>query len=171
MKSKNIDAVLEIWTRVGFIMHLCHLIEFNLAKIYNNRNFLKALQKTKHINMKKLADMQVIYEEKFGNLIKNNLMGDLINKNNQAHSFKSKMKEDLNKVKQLRDYMAHDYFKTRLYTKELETNPGILIPFLYELTSFLHSVHKRLLSNERSINRKISNLKREIYYSNIKTEA
>lgn len=161
-KNKNEKVLSQVWGSVGFIMHLCHLIEYNLALIYIDNLILKDLLLVENLDFSLFDEIVAKHNEEKKECILHKTLEKLLTKNEKVHSFTSDFHNELIGVKELRNYYGHDYFKTQLYTREIDSNPQLLIPGLQNDIQLFKQYHEKLYEIEIGLRNKIEEIRNNI---------
>ena len=136
----NEEKLMELWGKVGFIVNLSQMIEYNIANILAFDEILKPFEKNSIVDMDiynefaKKADE--LYEE-----LSRKTVGYGINKMFEKDIFSNDSKEYLKKVCGERNYVVHSLFKEDLHLQKLESEPTFYFERLEWLIENMNNIN------------------------------
>ena len=120
MSRKN--YTIKIYSKIGLVVHLSQMIEYNLANIFAFNEILEGFKET---------DSMYLYE--FNQLAqKANEWYELLNKKELGRSLKEikgttalekELISRIDKIRIRRNYYIHNFFKEDLKTQRISSNP------------------------------------------------
>jgi len=149
MEKKIEKKLSKLWGKVGFIVQLSQMVEYNLANIlsfdeilieFETRNSMYVLE---HNDLVKRADD--LYSK-----LSISPLGKVIARAEQVKFFTDEGIELLREACTQRNYVVHDLFKDDLILKHIETNPDFYfkrleatIDLLYKINEVLTDIFKK----------------------------
>ena len=141
MSRKN--YTIKIYSKIGLVVHLSQMIEYNLANIFAFNEILEGFKET---------DSMYLYE--FNKLAqKANEWYKLLNKKELGRSLKEikgttalekELISRIDKIRIRRNYYIHNFFKEDLKTQRISSNPLQLMSDLEALIEEMASVNDQL---------------------------
>ena len=144
-KKKHYNRVLsDLWARIGFIIQLSQMIEYNLLNILAGHKYLY------EIDGLSIFDYEGYYNatKNSNDILKNNKISTLrklLIKVEKENIFTDEFIKLLDEAIIKRNYYVHQFFKEQLGKNILETNPSYYFKELSETITLLNYVNKELL--------------------------
>ena len=139
----------ELWGKVGFIVHLSQMAEYNLANILSADELLRGFDTD---NSMRIVDYNELVQKSNEMYHKLSIrpLGSILEQAKKVKFFKEDGIELLEKACKKRNYVIHHLFREDLKQKHLETDPEIYfeelettIEFLYEINEVLTKIFER----------------------------
>ncbi len=136
--------LVELWGKVGFIVHLSQMVEYNLANILSADKLLREFEKR--------DSMYVIEYNKFAE--KSNELylklsakpfGSILNQAENVKFFTEDGLKLLREACNKRNYIVHHLFRDDLKSKHLENDPQFYFEELETTIGLLHQVNEELI--------------------------
>ena len=138
----------SLWARVGFIMQLSQMIEYNLLNILAGNKYLDGIEELSIYDFngydKAAKDSNDVL--KYNN---ESTLGKLLNKAVKEGIFTDNFIKVLEKVVEKRNYYTHQFFKDQLDKNVLESNPSHYFKDMSETISLSYEVNKALLEIDK----------------------
>lgn len=146
MRRKHKKDLEYIWGSIGYIMHICSMIEQNVKLLISGEELMHHFDK-ENVSILDFIEAVDTSNKMFrGNTENKVMLGRLIK---QLEKYKlyndSSLIDDLRKASEIRGYYAHEFFKKDLYLKHLESNPRFYEPKLREDIGYLFELNIDLL--------------------------
>lgn len=136
----------KIWQIIGYIVNLSQFIEYNLANILALNEILSAFDTTDSMFLFEYNELAEKANKWYEKLEKMNF-GKVLSNFQKKKIFTEEFINEIDEVREERNYFVHRFFKDDLKTKEYQNNPKQFIPRLqclsakmYEINSFLCKV-------------------------------
>lgn len=145
MLSKKIENELaDLWGKVGFIVNLSQMIEYNLANILSADEILREFE---HRDSMTVLEFNDLAEEsnKWLRILEKSTMGSVITRAEKVKYFTDESINILRNVLERRNYVAHQLFVDDLKDKYLETNPKHYYNYLEETIELMRTTNDSLL--------------------------
>ena len=144
MNKKTEKELLSLWGKVGFIVNLSQMVEYNLANILAFDEILREFETT---------DSMFVFEynefvERANNLYKKlskKPFGANLKRAREIKFFTKESEELLSKAIEKRNYVIHSLFKEDLEKNYLETNPKYYFNELEETIFLLNTINEGLV--------------------------
>lgn len=144
MDKKIKKELLKLWEKVGLIVNLSQMVEYNLANILAFDEILREFETT---------DSMFVFEynefvERANNWYKElskRTFGGSVKRAKEIKFFTKESEELLSKAIEKRNYVIHSLFKDDLKNKYLETNPKYYFNELEETISLLNTINESLV--------------------------
>ena len=144
MDKKTEKELLSLWGKVGFIVNLSQMVEYNLANILAFDEILREFETT---------DSMFVFEynefvERANNWYKKlskMTFGANLKRAREIKFFTKKSEELLSKAIEKRNYVIHSLFKEDLEKNYLETNPKYYFNELEETIFLLNTINESLV--------------------------
>ena len=146
MISKKVEKQLvHLWGKVGFIVNLSQMIEYNLANILSADEILREFE---HRDSMTVLEFNDLAKESNNWLVKleKSTMGSVIKRAKEVRYFSDESINILEDVLKRRNYIAHKLFVDDLKDKHLETNPKHYYKYLEETIDLMHTINNTLLA-------------------------
>lgn len=139
----NEEKLMELWGKVGFIVNLSQLVEYNIANILAFDEILKPFENNS------IVDMDIYNEfarkaDKLYKKLSRKTLGYGINKMLEKGIFLNDSKEYLKNVCDERNYVVHSLFKEDLQLKKLESDPTFYFEKLELLIENMNEINEIL---------------------------
>ena len=144
MNNKIEQELLKLWEKVGLIVNLSQMVEYNLANILAFDEILREFE---------ITDSMFVFEynefvERANNWYKKlskTTFGANFKRAKEIKFFTKESEELLSKAIKKRNYVIHSLFKDDLKNKYLETNPKYYFNELEETIFLLKSINDSLV--------------------------
>ena len=148
----------EIYSKIGFIVHLSQMIEYNLAYILALDNLQTKLEK---------KELEFVYEyneivdesNKWYDKLTRMTLGSILKKAKEIKYFTKSSYKLLKKVLTERNEIIHNFFKKDLKDKILEKTPSYFKDYLSEQISEFCIINNELIRILEDEKLKLSNWK------------
>lgn len=143
MKKKIEEQLIQLWGKVGFIVNLSQMIEYNLANILAFDELLREFEK---------RDSMFVFEfNEFANkanewykTLESRTLGFGIKRAKELGYFDIESQKRLSDMCKERNYVIHSLFKDDLAKKHLETDPTFYFERLEKLIVEMNSINEDL---------------------------
>ena len=145
MDKKIKKQLVHLWGKVGFIVHLSQMVEYNLANILAFDEILREFETTDSMfvfEYNKLAKQANEWYEKLSKMT----MGSVLKRARKIKFFTTESEELLEKAIEKRNFVVHNFFKEDLKENYLEKNPQIYYADLEETIELLGEINESLVS-------------------------
>ena len=132
-----------LWGKVGFIVHLSQMVEYNLANILSADELLREFEtdNTMHIiNYNNLAQKSNEMYHKLSGIP----LGSILKQAKKVIFFNEDGIELLEKACKKRNYVVHHLFRDDLKPNHLESNPQFYFEELETTIGLLHEINEVL---------------------------
>ena len=132
-----------LWGKVGFIVHLSQMVEYNLANILSADELLREFEtdNTVHIiNYNNLAQKSNEMYHKLSGIP----LGGILKQAKKVKFFNEDGIELLEKACKKRNYVVHHLFRDDLKPNHLESNPQFYFEELETTIGLLHEINEVL---------------------------
>lgn len=140
-KCKN--QLSELWGKVGFIVHLSQMIEYNLANICAFDTILCEFESVNSMPLWKYDEFVCKANELYSMLQKSTL-GKNIHELKQCKLLPKDIVAELQHILEERNYVVHQMFKDDLAEKRLETSPIYYFERLENLVTSMYKINEQL---------------------------
>jgi hypothetical protein len=145
MIPKKIEKQLvHLWGKVGFIVNLSQMIEYNLANILSANEILKEFEHRDSMTILEFNDLAK-ESNKWLDILGKSTMGSVIKRAKEVKYFTDEAINILENVLKRRNHIAHQLFVDDLKDKHLETNPKHYYKYLEETIDLMHKTNNSLL--------------------------
>lgn len=144
MDIKIEKELLELWGKVGFIVNLSQMVEYNLANILAFDEILREFEETDSMFVFEYNEFAERSNNWYIKLSKSTLGGNL-RRAKEIKFFTDESEELLSKAIEKRNYVIHNLFKDDLKNQYLETNPKFYFDELEDTIELLHSINESLV--------------------------
>ena len=144
MKRADKRDLKLLWEKVGFIVNLSQMVEYNLANILAFDEILREFETTDSMFMFEYNEFVERSNNWYEKLSKRTLGGNLI-RAKEIKFFTEESEVLLSKAIEKRNYVMHNLFKDDLKNKYLETNPKHYFSELEETISLLNTINESLV--------------------------
>jgi len=142
--NENIDnALIELWGKVGFIVHLSQMVEYNLSNILSADELLREFGKSEAMCTIEYNN----FVEKSNALyqtLSTKPLGAILNQAKNVKFFNEDGLELLREACDKRNFVVHHLFRDDLQTKRLETEPQFYFEELETTIGLLHEINEVL---------------------------
>ena len=135
----------ELWGKVGFIIHLSQMVEYNLANILSADELLREFEE--------LDVMCIIEYNKFAEksnalyqTLSTKTFGAILNRAEKIKFFTEDGLKLLREACSKRNYVVHHLFRDDLNSKHLESDPQFYFEELETTIGLLHEINEVLLN-------------------------
>ena len=139
----------ELWGKVGFIVHLSQMVEYNLANILSADELLREFEEKNYTCIIDFVALAQKSNEMYHKLSSTPL-GNILKQAKKVKFFNADGIELLEKACKKRNYVIHHLFREDLKQKHLETDPEFYfeelettIEFLYRINEVLTKIFER----------------------------
>ena len=144
MDKKIEKQLVHLWGKVGLIVNLSQIVEYNLANILAFDEILREFETTDSMFVFEYNEFVERANNWYEKLSKRTLGGNLI-RAKEIKFFTEESEELLSKANEKRNYVIHSLFKDDLKNKYLETNPKYYFNELEETISLLNTINESLV--------------------------
>ena len=133
----------ELWGKVGFIVHLSQMVEYNLANILSADELLREFEEknsTRIIDFVALAQKSNEMYHKLSGIP----LGGVLKQAKKVNFFNEDGLELLEKACKKRNYVVHNLFRDDLKLRHLETDPEFYFEELENTIEILHEINEVL---------------------------
>ena len=138
------EQLLQLWAKVGFIVNLSQMVEYNLSNILALDEILREFEKTDSMFVFEYNELVERANNWYKKLFKSTFGGNL-NRAKEIKFFTNESEELLSKAIKKRNYVIHSLFKEDLKKNHLETNPKFYFDELEETISLLNDTNESLV--------------------------
>ena len=135
----------ELWGKVGFIVHLSQMVEYNLANILSADELLREFEERDVmciIEYNKFAEKSnVLYQT-----LSTKTFGAILNRAEKIKFFTEDGLKLLREACSKRNYVVHHLFRDDLDSKHLESDPQFYFEELETTIGLLHEINEVLLN-------------------------
>lgn len=133
----------ELWGKVGFIVHLSQMVEYNLANILSADELLRGFDTD---NSMRIVDYNELVQK--SNEMYHKLsgipLGGVLKQAKKVNFFNEDGLELLEKACKKRNYVVHNLFRDDLKPRHLETDPEFYFEELENTIEILHEINEVL---------------------------
>ena len=133
----------ELWGKVGFIVHLSQMVEYNLANILSADELLRGFDTD---NSMRIVDYNELVQK--SNEMYHKLsgipLGGVLKQAKKVNFFNEDGLELLEKACKKRNYVVHNLFRDDLKPRHLETDPEFYFEELENTVEILHEINEVL---------------------------
>ena len=144
-KKKKHSRDLELlWARIGYLIHLAQMIEYNLLNILAGHKYIESIDGLSIYDF----DNYDLAAKKSNDVLATNKkkeLGVLLRQAKNDSIFSGEFVTTLEKVVDRRNYCVHHFFKDQLKNNTLEINPLIHAKEIGETIALFFSVNEALL--------------------------
>ena len=135
----------ELWGKVGFIIHLSQMVEYNLANILSADELLREFEERDSmciIEYNKFAEKSnALYR-----MVSTKTFGAILNRAEKIKFFTEDGLKLLREACSKRNYVVHHLFRDDLNSKHLESDPQFYFEELETTIGLLHEINEVLLN-------------------------
>jgi hypothetical protein len=135
----------ELWGKVGFIVHLSQMVEYNLANILSADELLREFEERDSmciIEYNKFAEKSnALYQT-----LSTKTFGAILNRAEKIKFFSEDGLKLLREACSKRNYVVHHLFRDDLNSKHLESDPQFYFEELETTIGLLHEINEVLLN-------------------------
>ncbi len=143
--AKRVEKQLaHLWGKVGFIVNLSQMVEYNLANILAFDEILREFENTDSMFVLEYNEIAERANHWYKKLSKKTFGGNF-NRAKEIKFFTEEIEELLLKAIEKRNFVIHRLFKEDLQKKYLETNPQFYYDELEETIFLLNSINESLV--------------------------
>ena len=133
----------ELWGKVGFIVHLSQMVEYNLANILSADELLRGFDTD---NSMRIVDYNELVQK--SNEMYHKLsgipLGGVLKQAKKVNFFNEDGLELLEKACKKRNHVVHNLFRDDLKPRHLETDPEFYFEELENTIEILHEINEVL---------------------------
>jgi hypothetical protein len=144
MDKKIEKQLFHLWEKVGFIVNLSQMIEYNLSNILAFDEILREFETTNSMFVFEYNEFVERANNWYKRLSKMTF-GANLKRAKEIKFFTKESEELLSKAIDKRNYVIHSLFKDDLKNKYLETNPKYYFKELEETISLLNTINESLV--------------------------
>ena len=133
----------ELWGKVGFIVHLSQMVEYNLANILSADELLRGFDtdnSTRIVDYNELVQKSNEMYHKLSGIP----LGGVLKQAKKVNFFNEDGLELLEKACKKRNYVVHNLFRDDLKPRHLETDPEFYFEELENTIEILHEINEVL---------------------------
>ena len=134
----------ELWGKVGFIVHLSQMVEYNLANILSADELLRGFDTD---NSMRIVDYNELVQK--SNEMHHKLsgipLGGVLKQAKRVNFFNEDGLELLEKACKKRNYVVHNLFRDDLKPRHLETDTEFYFEELENTIEILHEINEVLI--------------------------
>ena len=139
------NALTDLWGKVGFIVHLSQMVEYNLANILSADELLREFEERDVmciIEYNKFAEKSnALYQT-----LSTKTFGAILNRAEKIKFFTEDGLKLLREACSKRNYVVHHLFRDDLNSKHLESDPQFYFEELETTIGLLHEINEVLLN-------------------------
>ena len=144
MDKKIEKQLFHLWEKVGLIVNLSQMVEYNLANILAFDEILREFETTDSMFVFEYNEFVERANNWYKELSKRTFGGNF-KRAKEIKFFTKESEELLSKAIDKRNYVIHTLFKDDLNNKYLETNPKHYFNELEETISLLNTINESLV--------------------------
>ena len=133
----------ELWGKVGFIVHLSQMVEYNLANILSADDLLRGFDTDNSMRIVDYNELVQKSNEMYHKLSGISL-GGVLKQAKRVNFFNKDGLELLEKACKKRNYVVHNLFRDDLKPRHLETDPEFYFEELENTIEILHEINEVL---------------------------
>ena len=133
----------ELWGKVGFIVHLSQMVEYNLANILSADELLRGFDTDNSMRIVDYNELVQKSNEMYHKLSGISL-GGVLKQVKKVNFFNEDGLELLEKACKKRNYVVHNLFRDDLKPRHLETDPEFYFEELENTIEILHEINEVL---------------------------
>ena len=133
----------ELWGKVGFIVHLSQMVEYNLANILSADELLRGFDTDNSMRIVDYNELVQKSNEMYHKLSGISL-GGVLKQAKKVNFFNEDGLELLEKACKKRNYVVHNLFRDDLKPRHLETDPEFYFEELENTIEILHEINEVL---------------------------
>ena len=133
----------ELWGKVGFIVHLSQMVEYNLANILSADELLREFEEK---NSTRIIDFVALAQKsnEMYHKLSSTPLGSILKQAKKVKFFNEDGIELLEKACKKRNYVVHNLFRDDLKPRHLETDPEFYFEELENTIEILHEINEVL---------------------------
>ena len=144
MDKKIEKQLVNLWGKVGLIVNLSQMVEYNLANILAFDEILQKFETTDPMFVFEYNEF-VERANNWHKRLSKMTFGSNLKRAKKIKFFTKESEELLSKAIDKRNYVVHSLFKDDLKNKYLETNPKYYFKELEETISLLNTINESLV--------------------------
>ena len=144
MDKKTEKELLKVCEKVGLIVNLSQMVEYNMANILALDEILRKFETTDSMFVFEYNEFVERANNWYKELSKRTFGGNF-KRAKEIKFFTNESEELLSKAIEKRNYVIHSLFKDDLKNKYLETNPKYYFNELEETISLLNTINESLV--------------------------
>ena len=133
----------ELWGKVGFIVHLSQMVEYNLANILSADELLRGFDTDNSIRIVDYNELVQKSNEMYHKL-SGIPLGGVLKQAKKVNFFNEDGLELLEKACKKRNYVVHNLFRDDLKPRHLGTDPEFYFEELENTIKILHEINEVL---------------------------
>ena len=133
----------ELWGKVGFIVHLSQMVEYNLANILSADDLLRGFDTDNSMRIVDYNELVQKSNEMYRKL-SGMPLGGVLKQAKRVNFFNEDGLELLEKACKKRNYVVHNLFRDDLKSRHLETDPEFYFEELENTIEILHEINEVL---------------------------
>ena len=137
------NALTDLWGKVGFIVHLSQMVEYNLANILSADELLKEFDTDNSMSIVDYNELAQMSNEMYHKL-SGIPLGGILRQAKKVKFFNEEGIELLEKACKKRNYIVHNLFRDDLKSRHLETDPEFYFEELENTIEILHKINEVL---------------------------
>lgn len=139
----NYEKIRDLYGKVGLVVGLSQMIEYNLANVVSLSKVLSLFNNDKSVSLLEYNDVAKESNELYEKMIKNPL-GYTISEAKKVPSFSKKFIDELEKVLNGRNWIVHHLFADDIFDHKLEKEIDSVIAKIDQLTGLMNEVNEDL---------------------------
>ena len=137
------NALTDLWGKVGFIVHLSQMVEYNLANILSADELLKEFDTDNSMRIVDYNELAQTANEMYHKL-SGMPLGGILRQAKKVKFFNEDGIELLEKAWKKRKYVVKNMFRDDLKPRHLETDPEFYFEELENTIEILHEINEVL---------------------------
>lgn len=145
----------RVWGSIGFIVNLSQMIEYNISNILSIDEILSTFENEDSMysfEYKRLVESA----ERWYEFLTKRELGTLEKILKEKEVFEDAVIQEIDFVREERNYFVHQIFKDDLKTKEFQNNPKQYIPRLQELVGRMNNLNEVLCEIFKKMKKEIN---------------
>lgn len=147
----------KVWGSIGFIVNLSQMIEYNLANILGLNEILSAFDEIDSINFIDYNDLVKKTNKWYEKLTKKEL-GKLQGFIEEKNIFTKDFINEIDHIREERNYFIHHIFKDDLFSKEFQNNPKQYILRLQNLVDRMNEINLEICSIFENMKKEVKSI-------------
>jgi len=144
MKRELKKQLFHLWGKVGFIVELSQMVEYNLANILAFDEILREFEERDSVFVIEYNEFAESANKWYKDLSGMSL-GKILKRAREIQFFTKESEDLLAQAIEKRNYVVHQLFKEDLKEKHLENDPTFYYDKLEETIDLLHSINESLI--------------------------
>ena len=137
------ENLVQLWGKVGFIVNLSQMIEYNLSNILAFDEILREFEDKESMTILEFNDLTTKANEWYKKL-QSKPLGNILKRVKEVEFFSIDTIERIKAMCEERNYVVHQLFKEDLKLKYLKTDPSYYFERLENLIEEMYSINNDL---------------------------